>query len=430
MFTSFYQVRIQESSITEIILTKITKYLDLIKSFSKNALILSTHAGTSVVGGEGITFYCNNPTPPTTKQMRYELSSQTLRLLNDYLKNYPVSEPLMIIDIENFTCVDTPVEGLEQGLNDENFTVNAYGSNIRISSKENNVSSMNEIFELIPENRFWFLYRKLRDWAYLEGWKFEKRVCDCLTYKFPKNCRVMHNCKDCSEFEECFKNAINETAKDMEDFINDPNVECSGKPTCCYGEKERCVPGAEETCGKWDGSRECNTCDFLPSEELCIEKIGASPEKSCETYEKTKDMISFGGETEEQKISKISFSPEEICGGYCVFYEAGYVNVKAQFTCTDKKYQLSLPFPEDRYLKFTIDTKISLQRRGINYQQVPCGGIPPNCVCVDEYCGEPHCEVIPVPPTTVPTTTPVPTTPVTTRPVTTRPPTTIPPPPE
>jgi len=435
IFTSFSQLRVQENNVMKIMLTKIGEYLDVIKGFSRNALILATNEGTFAVGGEGITFYCNDPTPPTTRQMRYELSSQTIKLLNEYLKNYPASDQLATIDIQNFSCVDTPVEGLEQGLNDENFTVNAYESKVSISVKENNVSSSNEIFEIIPENRFWFLYRKLRDWSYQEGLIFEKRVCNCLTNIFPKSCRSMSKCTDCPEFNECFKTAIDNTAKDMEIFINDSNVQCSGEPTCCYGKKDPCLSKTEDQCGVWQTGEGCSKCTSLPDKELCIENISASS-KDYKNY-REKDTLSFEGETEKySSLSRISFSPDEICGGTCEYYEAGYVNVKAQFTCTDKKYLLSLPFPEDRYLKFTIDTKISLQNKRINYiDTIPCGGTAPNCECTSEYCGEPHCEVIvvttvPPGPTTTPTTGP-PTTapPVTTEPYTTVPRTTIPRPP-
>ena len=425
VFTSFSQVRVQENNVMKIMLTKIGEYLDVIKGFSRNALILAIHEGTFAVGGEGITFYCNDPTPPTTRQMRYELSSQTIKLLNEYLKNYPVSDQLATIDIQNFSCIDTPVEGLEQGLNDENFTANAYGSKVSISVKENNVSSGNEIFEFIPENRFWFLYRELRDWSYTKGADFERLVCNCLTNSFPKSCRSMGKCTDCPEFNECFKNAVDKTAKDMEIFINDPNVQCSGEPTCCYGKKDPCLSKTEDQCGLWPTGEGCSNCDFLPDKELCIENIRASSEDNKNYREK--NTLSFEGETEKySSSSRISFSPDEVCGGTCEYYEAGYVNVKAQFTCTDKKYLLSLPFPEDRYLKFTIDTEISLQKKSINYiDTIPCGGTVPNCVCEDDYC-ESHCTVVtilPNPPT-VPTTSP-PVTTVTIPPVTTEPRTTI-----
>jgi len=425
IFTSFYQVRLQERSMTgiETIFTKIGTYLDSIKGFSKNALILATHKSTSEIGKEGITFYCNAPTPPTTNQIRFELSSRTLELLNDYLKNYPVSDPLMVIDIENFLCVDTPVEGLEQGLIDEEFTANAYGSRIDISMKENNVSSNNELFEIIPENRFWFLYRKLRDWTNEEGMNFEERVCYCLTYsKLPKWDETMDNCEDWPEFEECLENAIDDTAEDMEDFIGDVNVKCSGEPTCCYGEKEPCPPVKDEQCGVWGGGTQCNICNFLTDEELCIEKIGVSSEEGQESYEKIEDVISFNGESKEHFSSKISFSPDLICEGECEFYETGYINVKTQFTCTDKKSQLSLPFPEDRYLKFTIDTKISLMRNGINPSFVDCEWKDEEhtvCGCEGEI-GEDWCEgecytiegtvttAVPTTPPYIPTTVPSP----------------------
>jgi hypothetical protein len=457
VFVSFSQVKIEESSVMDIMLTKISKHLDMIKGFSKNALILATHRGTSIVGDEGIPFYCNEPTPPSTKQMQYELSSETLELLNGYLKNYSVSEPLMIVNIGDFSCVDTPIEGLEGGLKDENFTVNAYSSNISISMKENNVSSSNEVFEFIPENRFWFLYRELRNWTTQEGWKFKKRVCDCLTSgKFPKECTKMDSCEDCNDFKQCFELAIKETSSDIENFINDRNVTCSGIPTCCYGRKKPCVTGTGNDCSYWSGGGGCNSCNILHDNPLCIESIGASS-NDYKDFRK-EDVLSFEGENEKySSLSRISFSPDQ-CGGHCIFYEAGYVNVKAQFTCTDKKYKLSLPLPEERFLKFTIDTMVSLRKEGINNGLVPCSDSPPCVGCEGQrgidWCSE-NCYVITTTPTpvittatttpitiivttttfettTTPTTTPRPTTippPTTPRPATTRPRTTAPPPP-
>ena len=417
IFTSFYQVRVQESSVTDIetILTKIGIYLNSIKGFSKNALILATHKGTSDIGKEAITFYCDDPTPPTARQMRVELSSRTLELLNEYLKNYPVNEPLMTIDIQNFSCVDNPVEGLEQGLIDKNFTANAYGSKIGISIKENNVSTNNELFEIIPEDRFWFLYRELRDWSYTKGADFERLVCNCLTTStLPKWDEVMENCNDWPNFRDCFKIAVDDTAKEMQAFINDPNIECSGEPSCCYGEKIPCQTAeADDQCGVWPTGEGCSNCTTLPDKELCIEKIGASSEENQKTYEKIKNVISFEGKDEEQKVSKISFASDGICSpDQCKFYETGYINVKAQFTCTDKKYQLSLPFPEDRYLKFTIDTKVSLMRRGINQQFVNCVWDGPDCNCGQlgvDYC-EGECVNVGVTSIAVTTTIAIPTT--------------------
>jgi len=416
IFTSFYQAQIQESTVSEIetIFSKIGTYLNSIKGFSKNALILSVHKATSDIGTERLTFYCNDVTIPTTKQMRYELSSKTLNLLNDYIKNYPVTDPLMVIEIENFSCVDTPIEGLEQGLNDENFTANAYGSKIGISIKENNVSTNNVMLETIPENRFWFLYRNLRDWTSQEGKNFEKMVCDCFSKeKLPRTVNEMKNCDDSEwpEFTNCFREVINERAKNMQDFINDPNVECSGEPTCCYGQKERCPSSIDEQCGIGPGGTQCTSCNSLPDNELCIDTIGASSEKSYGTNEKIKNIVSFDGEPEGHDISVISFAPEEFrCGGPCTFYESGYINVKAQFTCTDKKYQLSLPFPEDRYLKFTIDTKISLQKNGINLRTTECEGIWPDCKCPgspEDWCTA-DCKSVPgTVVTAVPTTPPI-----------------------
>ncbi|MCX6822003.1 MAG: hypothetical protein NTW30_04465 [Candidatus Aenigmarchaeota archaeon] len=387
--------------------------------------------------------------------IQYELSSETLELLNGYLKNYPVSEPLMIVNIGNFSCVDTPVEGLEGGLKDENVTVNAYGSNISISMKENNVSSSNGVFEFIPENRFWFLYRKLRDWTNSNGWEFKKRVCDCLKNGFfphTQRCKEMNNCDDCTEFKQCFELAIKETSTDIENFINDQNVTCKGTPTCCYGRKDPCVTGTGNDCSYWSGGGGCNSCNILHDNPLCIESIGASS-NDYKDFRK-EDVLSFEGENEKySSLSSISFSPD-ICGGSCVFYEAGYVNVKAQFTCTDKKYKLSLPLPEERFLKFTIDTMVSLQKEGINNALVPCSDSPP-CECEGQlgidWCSG-NCYVVTTTPTpvittatttpitiivttttfettTTPTTTPRPTTipPTTYQPVTTRPRTTAPP---
>lgn len=433
IFGMYSQTSLQKMSLTEIALTKISKHLDLIKGFSKNALIMATHKGTSLVGGEGITFYCNMPTPPTVKQIRFELSNQTLGSLNSYINKYEIPDPLLVIDVDEFSCVDNPVEDykLSSGLYDENFSSNAYGSKIKISLEENNVSSKNEFLELIPENRFWFLYRNLRDWALYYGNVYKNRICFCLeTYSGSCPSEISSiSCRECPELQQCILEQIDETAKDMEEIFDDEFITCVGKPTCCYAKRSDPCQSRDAGCPEWVGGV-CSYCNLLGNEELCIEGIQAS---SIEGFSSSQEheLLRFEAYSHESSLSpELVFSDgEEVCAGNCIFWETGFITLKTLFTCTDEKYEISIPPLGDRYLRFSIDTLISMKRSGINYQVVPCVGTPPSCYCpgwVPPNCPA-DCYVIvtTIPPAPPPTTAPPTTAPPTTVPTTVPPITTI-----
>jgi hypothetical protein len=237
---------------------------------------------------------------------------------------------------------------------------------------------------------------------------------------------------------------------DIMDYFNDENITCSGELSCCYGNKSsECIVTPDSGCSSV-GGEECGKCKSLPDVEPCGQQFQYGLEgesKKINDY----DSINFDGNGESKSYSAISFSPDEICdpNGRCTYYEAGYINVKVRFTCTDKKYQISILPLGDRYLKFTIDAQISLQKKGINQQIYSCGGTPPNCFCGPNECGGTcgiiiitttvQTTVIPttvttiVPTTVIPTTvttivptTVIPTTVTTIRPTTIRPTTIIP----
>jgi hypothetical protein len=426
IFTLYSQMSVQNLGLTEIPLTKISKHLDMIKGFSKNALILSTHRATSAVGAEGITFYCLAPTPPTTKQIRYDLSNKTVNFLNAYISNYDVPDPTITFNIDKFSCVDNPIDyELSSEKYDENFTSNAYGSKIKISVMENNVSSTNDFYELISENRFWFLYRKLNDWALYKGREFEKRICSCLN-KYSHSCPAEISsigCEECPELSRCLREQIDITAQDMTQYFEDKFIDCVGSPTCCYGKRGDPCQNRDSGCPFWVGNK-CSQCNILKDDNLCVENIKGSEIDVSSSLQGNKNELGFEDYSDgiflSQFVSSDNYSlsgdEEEVCGNTCVFWETGYITLKTLFTCTDKKYDISIPPLGDRYLKFSIDTVISAKRSGINPQSYDCTGTLQDCHCpsnMPAVC-QASCGPVPKPaPTPTPPTTPTPTPPTT-----------------
>lgn len=356
-FVSFKQANVSESQLFSLLISKITGKIDTLRGFFRNALIVSSHMGTDVVGADQTkTFYCNGITVPTENQINIMLSNSTLRILNSYVTKLDIEDPSIQVKVENFTCVHVPVDrsDLDSGLYDENFSVNAYGSKIEVLSNENRIESTNEIFDYVNENRFWLLYRKMGDWTEANADNIYNPICNCMN---EIDCESGNACDSglCPVFSECIHGVYQNLAASLQNYIDDPYIRCTGVPACCY---TKIGPSCKDIVieGCYEGiPGECSECHELPDEESCLEKISSASWK---------------------------------CKGKCRYWELGWANIKGLITCKDKKYQLSVPGKE-RYLEFTMEVVSSMTKNGINKKVGKCQYKRSAGSCVCSF--EPHC---------------------------------------
>jgi hypothetical protein len=311
--------------------TKISKYLESLKGVSKNSLILSAQKATFFVAGRTDSYFCNDAVPPTVDEMKSALSAETKKSLNSYIKNIKLLDPLLEYDVNEFECVDFPVDehALNLGLYDENFSVGAYGSKISINSSDVSVSSKNDIFENINMDRFWFLYRKFREWSQ-KLYSYSRDVCE--------NC--MCPVDVCGR---CGNNALKRALKLLEETIDDFYVNCSVQKSCCVQEDSD-YSGSYYYCLPWEDAPRCNSCNLERSSELCTPSQSYSP-------------------ISEQVLNTphtISFARLEECPGYDTLTETRAA-IKATFSCIDKKYALSIPSIGERYLVYSVDATLYIK---------------------------------------------------------------------
>ena len=306
--------------------------MDVLKGFSRHALLLSSHAATKQValsGGEineaGIprNWICNEDVSPDVDDVRYFLSEETLKYLNMYLENSTI-EDLPEQDIQNYTCVDYDVnESVLFEKNNERFNVGSYGSKIHITLEDDVVSSDNDVYEEITENRFWFMYRKFREWAPEGAKTLYDDVSNCLQYVCDHDCPGMDSdggcepCEgSCSEFQYCIEGAIEDALAELK--FDDPYVTCYTNLIGCYYGYGSC------------GSR-CNTCQKEEAEEPCVKGL------------------SFQSNENTEPLTRLYFQGPDVCG-----------SMEANFTCTDYKYLLSVE--GERNLVFSVRATIEVER--------------------------------------------------------------------
>lgn len=330
----FTSSTLQTKGIKGIRLSKISKYLDVLKGFSRYALLLSSHAATKQValsGGEineaGIprNWICNDDVSPEIDDVRFFLSEETLKYLNTYLENSRI-EDLPVQDIKPYTCVDYDVnDSVLLGDNDERFNVGSYGSEIQITLEDDVVSSDNSVYQEITENRFWFMYRKFKEWAKTQT--LYDDVNDCLQYACA--CTSMSpdgrcgSCGGCPDFQDCIREAIDDALADLN--FNDPDVTCEANLIGCYYELG--------TCGVGWSAPECNTCQMEDAEEPCVRGL------------------SFQSNGDIEILNKLYFQGpvSDACG-----------SMEADFTCTDNKYTLSVE--RERNLVFSVRATIEVEQ--------------------------------------------------------------------
>lgn len=369
--TAFSQISFTEKSSKELKITKIAGYLDYFKGYIRNALILSTHQNSKLIAsyggsinddGKPTNWICTNPTPPGVNEIRYYLSEETIKTLNTFVlrMNETKEDEIDNFFASKFKCVDYDIneDSVISGSNDEKFNVGGYGSYLTLVQDGDKVTSNNDVYEEISKMRFWYLYRKFREWA--EENKLSMYICQCLT----KICNIASNP---NEYRQCYQQAIENTLNDLKGKF-DEYVSCEAKQNCEYAEIEDCYKYATYGCSKWENTPKCNRCVTGKAGELCSQnpQLWIEYQNNAKTENSNKLTYSYFIRTFES--NNVYYNPVNSQEKVCEYWAETRGSIEATFSCTDYKYALSTE--KNKYLTFTLYTTIALKGKNC-YENTP-----------------------------------------------------------
>lgn len=372
----------------ETLFTKIMKYLDYVKAYTRNALILAVHAETKEVasgggqaGGVGIarSWICNGDVSPAVDDVRFFLSNQTNNDLNKYIMNFGIHD-LPTINITNSTCVDYDVSEntVFSGSSDEKFYVGSYGSKANVTLEGNTVSSGNEVYEEIAQDRFWYMYRKFKEWSPTGASIVVGETCGCLSQicACPTSPQTVGGCESCEStcpgFQSCLESIVESARRALADTFDDDYIVCTATLLGCYHELEPCkgVP----VCIDWAEAPACRNCYRQEAGGLCSQSLVSERSQQAES-------LGYYGVNPWQSYSapRNSVLFADICSEKkCKYWAETRGSMEATFSCTDKKYLLSVV--GDRHLTFTVHAMARLKSMNCLYTK-QCIQSGSECVC-------------------------------------------------
>jgi hypothetical protein len=390
-FVYFSAISQENRSLSDVLYSRLVKYSEIIKGFSKNALIISSNKATSIIGNKADTYVCNKPTPPSVEEVKYELTNETHRILNTFIENFS-REQVFNISIKDFDCAQYLVNEatVKSGLSDDKFTVYAFGSNIHLSTLNSSVKSTNDVSEQILDNRFWYMYRKFVDWS--KQTQIVQEIEEKCIKDAMNKCNfgeAATSCESCDALTTCIDNIIASEAGKLEVLFADRYVECTGKRNCCVAESIKCLSGGS---ADWI-QPSCTRCELDRRSDSCF----AQQSLMIPSFPQLGSVLSLAGEpgghadtsgsSSNSQSSTASTTPgqskqDQICALNCEDWKTNKLAVKITMACTDKKYELSLAKGE-RYLTFAADVNVFRQAEGIHWN-----------VCTDNPEGHCKCESI------------------------------------
>lgn len=358
IFLFFRDVAFKSQTLRDVLLSRVSKYLDVTKGFAQHSTLLSSHSATYDVaykGGHTLqgtrTWVCNGPWGPTVDEVRFFLGKETLEFLNRYITNYKVTDPQ--ISIRNFTCVNYNVNQFSVlgGKVDEKFSVQAFGSEINITFGENNVRSRHDLDLEISRNRFWYMYRIFKKWS--ETTTLPQDICAGIPLVCGCNPSPGHCSSNCQAFQSHALAQIQKAKIYLESLFNDPEyITCTAKMDCCMtkitGNTNRI-----EACLEWE-EFPCGGCNLEDPDALCVDSIlkGETPDVR---------PIDIIGPTDPGKTRFLQFNVgvtiawkhpclcqaymekhTDECGNIDTISSEPKATITAIFSCVDKKYSLSV----------------------------------------------------------------------------------------
>lgn len=225
--TNFFKV--SEKILTERKIDIFENLNNIILAYSKLSLYYAT---TLNLREESHSWIHNGFNPLDFNYLKECKENVTRYFLNSYLSKFQVFLPVEIKISRTDKCFWNITErDVFDGKHDEgHFYTNCSEIQIIIYTNETISRDVAEIKNYISNNRYWYLYRKIYEWAKENGDKFANCVC-----------YLVSSCANCKQIEKCYEGLF-EALK--EKFIEDKYVRCkeiTSEP-CCYQEfGEPCI---------------------------------------------------------------------------------------------------------------------------------------------------------------------------------------------
>ena len=358
VFLFFRAGAFKSQTLRDILLSRVSKYLDVTKGFAQYSALLSSHSATYDIAYKGghtpegtRTWVCNGPWGPTVDEVRVFLGKETLEFLNRYITNYRVTDPP--ISMRNFTCANYNVDQFSVlgGKVDEKFNVQAFGSEINVTFEENNVTSKYDFDLEISRNRFWYMYRIFKKWS--ETTTLPQDTCAGIPLVCGCTPSLGHCSSNCQAFQSHALVQIEKARIYLESLFNDPEyIICTAKMDCCMT-RITSNTNTIEACLTWE-EFPCGGCNREDPDALCIESI---------LNDETPDVkpMDITGPTDPGKSRFLQFNVGVtiawkhpcLCQAYMENHtdECGNIDtvssepkgtITAVFSCVDKKYSLSV----------------------------------------------------------------------------------------
>ncbi len=235
--------------------------------------------------------------------------------LNVYASKFYIELPLNINISKIENCFwDLTEQDVFSGKHDEGyFYVNCSNTTIKIYTNDTMLIDEIQIKEFISNNRYWYLYRKIYEWAQENGDKFAQCVCSKVA-----------SCQDCTNIKDCYSGLLDSL---KEKFKDDKYVECREQSEpCCYHEfGEPCEEG--KMCIGWTKKR----C-YFPKEWKC-------PLLS---------NIQYSLENKKQIFSETLYQSQKTDKCYAYYWYENRMETSSVYVCEDRKYYESSPKGPDK----------------------------------------------------------------------------------
>lgn len=315
-------------------------YKNIFLAFSKLSLYYST---TANLRSETHTWIFNGFNPIDFSELKRCKESATNYFLSLYISKFFTNLPISIkYDFRNTCKWEISENDVLSGAHDEgHFFSNCSDLKIIISSEGASLSDTKNLSVFVSNNRYWYLYRKIYNWAKEKSNEFVACICAATAY----GCEYANDC-----YEKLFSSLV-------ENFKEDKYVVCkkqSKAMLCCHHETGNTCQNYEGCIG-WSKGR----C-ILPKEYIC-------------SFGGVQSQINYNAEEKievESSISSLQSYSNYIVYTTCAWRE-GKIETNTFFTCEDYKYYESTPTGTDK-ITFNIGIFAGFRNAFAFYSNVKC----------------------------------------------------------
>ncbi len=360
MYNVFYGSKYQTLTLEESKIDILRNEIEKFKSFTREAIEYTTGKVMILFSQLGASkpdigvWICNGDSSPDFQDVKRCMERDIKYYLDIYVENYSIKGlPLSELKIEKYQNLSMNItwEDVKSGKYDEgNIPIIVGGGSMFIRSRNVSISDKININNIIDKVRFWYLFRKFKEWSSHNSLSDIKCTCN----------------ETCRELDLVAKNALTQLQNKFDEYVNCSMEKlCCDSYTICCDNLNDCIQTATEDCNI--------TCHSGCGERYLVKRKTTGYDESgfpCGSTDVT-----------ENWWAEVNYSTL-LVGGF-------------KYSCTDRKYYVhgeGKPNP----LTFTV-------LAFIGYRVGPCGKINITCdETVEEICGVPCIGPIPVPTTLIP----------------------------